>query len=98
MEEPVHLADINDLSVDDTFHLFDWNRMELSWTPQEDERVIYRVYQKTADEHRMIGEVTGKGSYTLSHLPAFFSGSFYVVPYNPQTKLEGKQSNVVEVS
>ncbi|WP_133579280.1 transglycosylase domain-containing protein [Aureibacillus halotolerans] len=98
LAKPVDLQPINDLTMHNDFHIFDWNRKRLSWTPQSDKRVVYRIYEKTNDYLQLIGQVTGQGSYSISSVSAFFEGSFYVVPYNPLTELEGTPSNIVHMS
>lgn len=71
---------------------------ELTWTGSDDERVVYRIYKQKSGIDERIGEVEGQNSYTITGLSLLQTNSYYVVPYDPLTKLEGKHSEAVELS
>lgn len=75
-------------------------KVELSWSPSTDKRVIYRVYRWEGSNKnmRLIGEVEGKGKATIKNISLFERARYVVVPYNPLTNQEGEPSNVVTVS
>lgn len=71
---------------------------ELSWDGSEDERVIYRIYKQKPGIDERVGEVEGQNSYTVTGLPLMKTSYYYIVPYDPLTKMEGKHSEVIELS
>lgn len=72
---------------------------KLEWTAAEDDRVVYRIYREEEDGvDERIGEVKGDHEYTIDRIQIFNRSSYYVVPYDPLTKIEGKRSNTVEIS
>ncbi|MCA1030926.1 PBP1A family penicillin-binding protein [Bacillus timonensis] len=96
LESPIRLTEVNDLEADFSFKPFRFFTVKLKWTPSQDERVQYRVYEKRADSVKLIETVTGVGFLELGNVNIFSAPTYYVVPYNPQTKREGKQSNTVQ--
>ncbi|WP_240468609.1 PBP1A family penicillin-binding protein [Gracilibacillus sp. YIM 98692] len=97
LPKPIDLPVITDLKAE--LSIGGWALMQgkLHWTAGNDNRVIYRVYEQTEEEDIFIGEVQGKGSYTLNVLQFFRTGNYYVVPYNPLTDRLGQKSNVVNL-
>ncbi|SER85743.1 penicillin-binding protein 2A [Gracilibacillus ureilyticus] len=98
LENPIELPTITDVSG--TFKLggFSIFRGKLSWTAAEDKRVIYRIYRQLEGEDLLIGEVEGKGQFTIDQTNVFNSGKYYVVPYNRLTDKEGERSNITSLS
>lgn len=90
---PVTLPVITDLDVKLDFGGATFVQGRLTWTPAADNRVQYRIYEEVPGVDKRVGEVTGKGEYKVSVTDIFGSNTYYVVPYNPLTKLEGKSSN-----
>ncbi|MCY9268836.1 hypothetical protein, partial [Bacillus licheniformis] len=43
-----------------------------------------------------IDTVKGKGSFSIPYANIFSDASYKIVPYNPQTKTEGKGTDYVE--
>ncbi|GGJ92122.1 penicillin-binding protein 1F [Lentibacillus kapialis] len=70
----------------------------LEWTKSEDERIVYHIYQEKEGMDERIGEVEGTNEYTVKRFQIFGSSRYYVVPYDPLTKMEGQKSNTVELS
>ncbi|WP_182200131.1 transglycosylase domain-containing protein [Paraliobacillus salinarum] len=98
VEQPISLPTINDVTA--SYKLGGWSIVqgELTWTPSEDDRVIYHVYQVTDNGSKRIGEVQGKGKFTLTDVSLFRSSSYYVIPYNHLTKQQGEKSNQITLS
>lgn len=69
--------------------------VKLTWTPSTDERVVYHIYRESGNGPKKIGEVTGEGSYRVNSVKVFQNPSYFVVPVNPQTNVEGEPSNTV---
>jgi penicillin-binding protein 2A len=95
LPEPISLPVITDLKVDKKFSIFSGYKAKLTWTKSEDDRVIYRIYEKTKNGSVLTGEVTGKGIYEDESFNMFDKKTYYVVPYNPLTNEAGKRSNEV---
>ncbi|WP_241657145.1 transglycosylase domain-containing protein [Halobacillus salinus] len=70
-------------------------RGTLQWNASQDDRVVYRIYREEDGEDVKVGEVTGQSSYLVNALRIFDETSYYVVPYDPLTQLEGEPSNIV---
>src|SRR5690625_835032 len=98
LETPIQLSKINDLTGTYTFGGLTLLKGQLSWTPSDDERIIYRIYEHDGEEATLIGEVKGEGTFKLNSVSFFKRTSYTVVPYNPLTELEGEHSNVVELT
>ncbi|MRX71450.1 PBP1A family penicillin-binding protein [Bacillus lacus] len=97
LEDPIRLAELEDIEIGYTFKTFGLVTVRINWTPQNDERVEYRVYEKPKNgEERMVGSVTGEGSFDVPYANIFSDTSYKVVPYNTQTKKEGAGSAFVE--
>ena len=71
---------------------------KLTWEGSTDERVVYRIYRQVDGPDEKIGEVTGETEIVVSNITLLSPNYFYVVPYNPLTKMEGKPSKTVELS
>lgn len=72
-------------------------RSKLAWeSSNDDERVVYRIYRERKGIDERIGEVVGKTEYIFDY-QLFHSNRYYVVPYDPLTKQEGKPSDVVSL-
>ncbi|GAA0490893.1 transglycosylase domain-containing protein [Salinibacillus aidingensis] len=93
LSDPVRLPVVDDLQVDRRFGIFSGVTAELTWTPSEDERVIYRIYEKSANGSTLIGEVEGKGTFEDENIRMLEKKTYYIVPYNPLSKESGQPSN-----
>ncbi len=98
LEPPIDLIDIDDLSAQYAFNRFGVPGIRLSWTPSDDDRLMYKIYIRTDNGDEKIDTVVGKGSYTVVSPKLFTFPDFYVVPYNPLTKQDGEPSNVISSS
>ncbi|WP_102027979.1 transglycosylase domain-containing protein [Salirhabdus sp. Marseille-P4669] len=97
LPKPIELPIIDDLQGDKDFGLFSGVSVELQWTASEDERIVYRIYEKTEDGMNFIDEVKGKGYYKDKSAKMFDEITYFVIPYNPLTDQFGEISNEVKV-
>jgi penicillin-binding protein 2A len=93
LEPPIRLKEINNLTAKLSFQPIGLFTITLNWTPADDRRIVYRIYEKMGDKLLPIGSVTGKGRYQIQYVNLFSKLEFVVIPFNPQTKREGKPSN-----
>src|SRR5690625_139649 len=98
LAEPIELPEIKDVEVSYIFGGFKILKGKLTWSATKDERVVYRIYEHHDGESKVIGEITGDDTFIIENVSFFKQASYSVVPYNPLTKLEGKHSNVVELT
>lgn len=98
LEPPIELIEIGDLRA--AFGMGDYGMpsVKLNWTPSKDKRLQYKVYAVNEGETTLLDTIKGKGEYLASGKNLFTLPDFYVVPYNPLTKQDGKPSNVVSIS
>lgn len=97
LPKPIKLPQITNLRAAYQFGGFSLVQGKLTWEGSDDERVHYRIYLEKPGIDKRIGEVQGVTAYTINH--ALFRGSaYYVVAYDPLTKLEGGRSEVVELN
>lgn len=97
LPEPIELATISDISANYEFGGFSIIRGNLNWNGSTDERVVYRIYQETDGEDKLIDEVKGVTQYTIDNV-WFENNKYYVVPYDPNTRMEGMKSDSVTFS
>ncbi|MFC7391693.1 transglycosylase domain-containing protein [Scopulibacillus cellulosilyticus] len=97
LDTPIRLGKITDLRANGTIGHMGMPAVKLTWTPLKDDRIVYRIYHIKDGTKTEIGEVTGKGEYVADYINPLHTGSFEVVPYNPQTKHEGKPSSKAKV-
>jgi len=101
LPQPITLPTITDVDVQYVFGGFSIVKGKIAWADsaqQDDNRVVYRIYRQKEGDDELIGEVTGKSEYIIDDVSIFKSHSYYVVPYNPLTNVEGEQSPTVELS
>lgn len=98
LPEPIDLPDINNLKASYAFGGFSIVDGKLTWSSSDDDRVVYHIYRKQEGIDQRIGKVQGKNEFIIDDLPLLKTTSYYIVPYNPLTKVEGKRSNIVKLS
>ena len=96
--KPIELPLIKDVAVKYVFGGFPLIKGEISWSASADSRVVYRIYRKESGVGEKIGEVVGETTFKINDVTLLQSNYFYVVPYNPLTKIEGESSEIVELS
>lgn len=97
-ETPIDMPVVKDLTSDVTLGGPSLMHGKLSWTGSDDSRVIYRIYKKKAGIDERVGEVQGETTFEITGPSLFQSNSYYVVPYDPFIKIEGKRSETIELS
>lgn len=95
---PIELPSVKDVAVKYVFGGFPLIQGEISWTGSADDRIVYHIYRKGSNIDEKIGEVVGETTFKINDVTLLRSNYFYVVPYNPLTKIEGEQSGIVELS
>ena len=99
LENPIRLEEMDSLKAKFQFQPLKLFTIQLSWDVQDDPRVVYRIYQKVDDRKKeLLATVKGKGNYELSYVNILAKHSFQIVPYNPQTRMEGEGSEFVSPS
>ncbi|MBY8912604.1 PBP1A family penicillin-binding protein [Bacillus sp. YC2] len=93
---PIKLKPVASLSARYTFKAMGLFTVALKWDAQEDERVVYRIYVKKDGKDKLLDSVKGKGSFDIPYANLFSGASYKVVPYNTQTKQEGKGTEYVQ--
>ncbi|WP_449539356.1 transglycosylase domain-containing protein [Ferdinandcohnia sp. Marseille-Q9671] len=96
LEPPIHLTEINDVKADITFKPLGLFTVTLNWTPAADERIEYRIYEENSKSVKYVGSVRGSGKYEIENVNIFSMPTYFIVPYNSQTKEEGIQSQTVK--
>jgi penicillin-binding protein 2A len=94
LESPIRLAEVDDLKAHLTLGSFGLPSVKLTWTPADDDRLVYHIYAVKDGEKTKLGEVTGKGEFVDEGVNPFSKPNYLVVPYNPQTNKEGVPSNI----
>ncbi|RBW69310.1 transglycosylase domain-containing protein [Bacillus taeanensis] len=96
LEPPIRFVEINDLEGGVTF-ANGWPSVRLTWTPAEDDRLQYHIYETDGEKRTLLDTVTGAGEYISKNLSLFTEKQYLIVPYNPQIDREGKESNAANV-
>src|SRR5699024_1156001 len=98
VQKPITLPEVTNVHAQYTIGGPSLIKAKLTWDGSEDARVVYRVYQKTEGVNERVGEVIGETTFEISNPALIESTVYYVVAYDPLTKLEGKRSELVELS
>jgi len=95
LDSPIELEPISNLKSKVSFSPFGLFSVKLTWKVPTDERQQYHIYRVKDGKEKLIDTVTGVGEYRDTFVNVFNVSSYYVVPYNPQTKEEGERSKLV---
>jgi penicillin-binding protein 2A len=98
LEPPIEMIEVGDLSAEFGMGDYGMPSVKLSWTPSKDKRLQYKIYAVNDGETTKLDTLKGKGEYVASGKHLFTLPDFYVVPYNPLTKEEGRPSKTVSIS
>ena len=99
LPKPIDMPVVDRLEAEFAFGGRSLIRGKLTWHAKpQDKRVIYRIYEKKDGRDKQVGEVKGKTVYYLDEADLFDTRYYYVVPYDPLTKLEGERSQQAELS
>ncbi|MBP1968994.1 penicillin-binding protein 2A [Virgibacillus natechei] len=96
LPEPIELPQIAEVQADYSFGVSSLGK--LTWQGSPDDRVIYRIYREQEGIDERAGEVKGETEFNLNVTEVFQSNDYYVVPYDPLTKLEGDRSESVSLT
>lgn len=96
--KPIKLPTITDVTTKYIFGGFPLIKGKISWSGSSDDRVVYRIYRKQEGIDEQIGEVTGKQEFVIDQVTLLETNHFYVVPYDPLTKIEGEPSITIKLS
>ncbi|MBY7143054.1 PBP1A family penicillin-binding protein [Virgibacillus sp. NKC19-3] len=101
LPEPIELPQITNVNADYSFGNGSPGSSllqgKLTWEGSTDDRVVYRVYRKQEGIDKRVGEVEGQTEFEIDTFELFGSNTYYVVPYDPLTKLEGERSSTVSL-
>lgn len=98
LPQPIKLPEEVKLTAKYVFGGFSLFKGKLQWSQSQDDRVVYHVYQEKDGIDERIAKVEGKAEYIIDGINILKNPSYYVVPYDPFTKLEGEKSNTVKLS
>ncbi|SHG73389.1 transglycosylase domain-containing protein [Ornithinibacillus halophilus] len=98
LPKPIELPVVTGVDAQLSFGGFRLVKGKITWDSSGDDRVVYRIYKEQQGTDERIGEVTGENEFEVKNVSIFQSHRYYVVPYNPLTKMEGQRSEVVELS
>lgn len=99
LPEPIEMPDIKHPKAKFALGGYKLVKAKLTWEADPaDKRIIYHIYKVKPGIDERVGEVKGETSITLEQADLFKTSFFYIVPYDPLTKLEGERSELVELS
>lgn len=99
LPEPIKLPSIESIKANYEFGGLRLINGKLSWTVDSSEnRIEYNIYRVDSGDDERIGNVKGKTEFVIEDLNMFSSDFYYVVPYDPLTKIEGTPSELTELS
>src|SRR5699024_8523703 len=100
LEKPIDLPTLTDVTSSTAYGGWKVLKAKLSWEDAGDDRIVYRIYEKTKGEgkDKKVGEVTGETEFVIDKFHLFQKKNYYVVPYDPIGDQVGERSNTVEVS
>lgn len=95
LQSPIRLVPVNHVKAHLMLGSYGLPSVKLTWKPSGDDRVVYHIYAFADGKKTKIGTVTGKTAFVDQTVNPFSIPKYVVVPYNPQTKQEGKPSDKV---
>lgn len=98
LDAPVRLQAVDDLKGSLTLKGSGLFNVHLRWTPNDDRRVQYIIYEINDGEREEIGRVEGVGEFIVDGVNIFHLHDYMVVPLNPQTEQKGEPSNVASIT
>lgn len=96
LDSPIEIEPITNAKSKVKFTPFGLFTVVLNWTPPSDDREQYHIYRVVDGKEKLIDTVTGVGKYKDTFVNVFNVPTYYVVPYNPQTKEEGQRSKLIK--
>lgn len=99
LPKPIQLPTIDSIDADYQLGGMKLVKGKLHWNvSKKDNRVHYRIYKVQDGDDKKIGETTGETEFMIDDLNLFKTNQYYVVPYDPLTKTEGKHSESIKMS
>src|SRR5699024_2897254 len=95
LSAPMELPVITDLVGSYTFGGLKILKGKLQWTGSNDNRVVYKIYERNGEDVTLIGEVTGDEEYIIDEFMMFRQRAYYIVPFDPLTEQAGEKSNEI---
>lgn len=97
--KPMVLPKVTSVEGKYVFGIFPSIKGKLTWqVNNDDDRIIYRIYHEKDGVDERIGEVVGETEFVLDDISLFMENYYYVVPYNPLTKIEGEPSSSIKLT
>lgn len=96
LPKPIDLHPVTNVRAKYEFGGVSLVRGKITWDGLDDDRVIYRIYEERKGIDRRIGEVEGKNEFMIDNV-LFKRNKYYVVAYDPLTKLESLKSESVSL-
>lgn len=95
LSAPMELPVITDLVGSYAFGGLKILKGKLQWTGSNDNRVVYKIYERNGQDVTLIGEVTGDEEFIIDEFMLFRQRAYYVVPFDPLTEQDGEKSNEI---
>jgi penicillin-binding protein 2A len=96
LDSPIEIEPITNVQSKVKFSPFGLFTVEINWNVPNDKRQQYRIYRVKDGNEKLVDTVTGVDEFRDTFVNVFNIPSYYVVPYNPQTKEEGERSKLVK--
>lgn len=98
LQPPIELKQVTNVHGSFIFGGFSLIKGKIEWKAQDDDRIIYHIYEVQEEGDALVGEVEGGNSFVLDDISVWNPGFYYVVPYDGLTGIEGSPSEVVQLS
>lgn len=97
LPKPIYIEPVKNVTAEYEFGSLSLVKARLTWEGLRDERAVYRVYEDRAGVDKRVGEVTGETEFIINNA-LFKHDKYYIVTYDPLTKLESEKSETVELT
>lgn len=99
LPKPIKLQEIKKINGFYTLGSFPFLKGKILWESDNEARVLYRIYEETEEEVKLLGEVPGNmNEFIIDRIPFLKKSYYYVVPFDPNTNQEGTPSKKVQLS
>ncbi|MBN6204849.1 PBP1A family penicillin-binding protein [Ralstonia pickettii] len=97
LPKPIQIEPVKNVSAKYEFGSLSLVKAKITWEGLKDDRVVYRIYEDRTGVDKRIGEVKGETEFIINNA-LFKHNKYYIVSYDPLTKLESAKSETVELS
>lgn len=97
LPKPIQIEPVKNVAAKYEFGSLSLVKAKITWEGLKDDRVVYRIYEDCDGVDKRIGEVKGETEYIINNA-LFKHNKYYIVTYDPLTKLESAKSETVELS